>query len=274
MRVGQTLSAVSVILATLGCAPPGPKVQAEKTDAYRSLVQVGPPVNAAISYLHAGDPTATRLILVHGTPGSAQAWTDYVVQPPEGVEVIALDRPGFGRSGPNQAVTSLALQAAAVAGLLPTDGRRAVLVGHSLGGAVIARVAIDHPAQVSALVFVAASLDPAQEKLHPVQPLAAAWPLRVLLPRALRNSNDELMVFKSELEALALHLGQIRVPYIIVHGTEDDLVPVANVPFMQARLSGSVCNKTILLPGLNHFLPWNSESVLRDAIQWALHAPC
>ncbi len=274
MSIGRTLSAVTVILATVGCAPPGPKVQAAQTEHLRQTIHVGPPVDADISYLRAGVAGGQRLILVHGTPGSAQAWTDYLVNPPAGMEVIALDRPGFGRSGPEGSVTSLVAQAQAVVALLPRDGSRAVLLGHSLGGAVIARVAADHPQQVSALVLLAASLDPEQEKIHPMQPIVATWPLRAMLPRALRNSNEELLVLKAELQQLATVLARVQAPFIIVHGTEDDLVPVANVPFMQARFSAARCSKTVLLPGLNHFLPWNSERVVRDAIQWAASVDC
>lgn len=272
MNKTRTLSGIAVILATVGCAPPGHKQPAELTEPMRQQVFVGPPVNANVSYMHSGNVQGTRIIMVHGTPGSGQAWTDYLVNPPAGAEVVALDRPGFGRSEPQGSVTSLVAQAAAVAALLPSDGRQAVLLGHSLGGAVIAQVAYEHPDKVSALVFIASSLDPAQEKIHPMQPVGASWPIRTLLPRAIRNSNEELMVFKQELEQLEPHLKALTAPYIIVHGTEDDLVPFANVAFMQKHLSAARCSKTVVLPGLNHFLPWNSEPAVRDAMDWALHA--
>jgi pimeloyl-ACP methyl ester carboxylesterase len=274
MTLGHTLSAIAVVMTTVGCAPPGPKLSALQTEALRQTMYVGPPVNANISYLRAGDAKGTRVILVHGTPGSALGWTDYLLDPPPGIEIIALDRPGFGRSEPEHAVTNLAAQAAAVAALLPTDGRSVVLLGHSLGGAVVTRVAADHPARVLALVLLATSLDPAQEKIHPAQHVAQIWPLRVLLPRALRNSNDELMVFKAQLEQLAPFLHQVKAATVIVHGTRDTLVPVANVHYMQTHLTGLRCSKTVLLPDLDHFLPWNSPSIVREAIAWASAAPC
>jgi pimeloyl-ACP methyl ester carboxylesterase len=212
--------------------------------------------------------------MVHGTPGSATAWSDYLLSPPSGTEVVALDRPGFGRSGPAGVMTSLADQAAVVLAMIPTDGRPVLLLGHSLGGAVVARVAADHPERVSALVLLAASLDPALESIHPLQ-IVGAWPLvKALLPRSLRNANAELMALKPELEALAAALPRITAKVVIVHGTQDDLVPVANVPFMQSRLAGARCVKTVLLEGQNHFLPWNSETVVRDAIRVALDPSC
>ena len=273
-RIGRTWSALAVVLTTLGCAPPGSRLPADHTAALRKTVHVGPPLAADISYLAAGDPQGMRVILVHGTPGSAEGWADYLLEPPPGLEVLALDRPGFGRSGPEGAVTSLAAQAAAVAALLPADGRPAVLLGHSLCGPIVARVAVDHPDRVAALVLLAASLDPALEETHPMQPLGTWWPVRTLLPRAIRNANAELMALRPELVQLAGMLAQVTAPVIIVHGTADDLVPVANVAFMQARFSAARCRETVLLKGSNHFLPWNAEAAVRSAIGWAAGQPC
>ena len=52
----------------------------------------------------------------------------------------------------------------------------------------------------------------------------------------------------------------------------DDLVPVANVGFIQARLSGARWVKTLLLEGRNHFLPWNSADAVRQGIAMAAAA--
>jgi pimeloyl-ACP methyl ester carboxylesterase len=271
---GRLWSALSVALAAIGCAPPGPRTSEAATDAMRERIAVAAPLNVAVSFLRAGDGTGPRVILVHGTPGTASSWADYLLSPPAGMEVVALDRPGFGQSGPDAAMPGLAEQAAAVFALLPTDGRKVVLLGHSLGGPIVARVAADHPERVHALVLLAASLDPALEEIHPMQHVGAWAPLRGMLPRAIRNANSELMALEPELIALAALLPRITAKVVIVHGTKDDLVPVANVPFMQTHLSGARCVKTVLLDGRNHFLPWNSEAEVREAIRVALEPTC
>ena len=97
---GPAWSAAAVALATLGCTVPGPKAQEQATQALRRSFVAGAPLNAQVSALVAGDPHGARLILVHGTPGSATGWNDYLLDPPPGMEVVALDRPGFGDSGP------------------------------------------------------------------------------------------------------------------------------------------------------------------------------
>ena len=271
---GHFWSALGVALAAVGCAPPGPRAASSLVEAMRTPVAVKAPLDLTLSVLRSGDTTGPRVILVHGTPGTAASWADYLLAPPPGVEVLAIDRPGFGLSGPAHALPKLADQAAAVRALLPADGRPVVLLGHSLGGPVVARVAADEPQRIAGVVLLAASLSPELETIHPMQHVGA-WPLvRSLLPRAIRNANAELMALKPELEALALDLPRITAPVVIVHGTADDLVPVANVPFMQARLTRARCVKTVLLPGRNHFLPWNAEPEVRDAIRVALEAAC
>lgn len=271
---GPLWSALSVVLASTGCAPPGPRTAESATEALRFDLQVGAPLHASVSYLRAGDAKGPRLVLVHGTPGSATGWADYLVDPPAGLDVIAIDRPGFGRSSPDGAVTGLEAQAAAVAALLPADGRPVVLLGHSLGGPIVAWLAATQARQVTAIVLLAASLDPAQESIHPMQRVGAWAPVQGLLPRAIRNANAELMALKPELEALMPLLPRITAKVVIVHGTKDDLVPVANVSYMQAHLTGARCVNTVLLEGRNHFLPWNSADVVRAAVNQALAEPC
>jgi pimeloyl-ACP methyl ester carboxylesterase len=271
-------TAVGVALTALGCAPPGPVAAESATHAMRHSLDVGPPLSARISYLRNGDASGPRLILVHGTPGSASGWADYLLKPPAGMEAVALDRPGFGASGPSGAVTGLAEQAAAVIALLPSDGRPVVLLGHSLGGPIVAfvaaRLADESSPQLRGVVLLAGSLDPAQEEVHPMQHVGAWAPVRFFLPRTIRNANAELMALKSELLLLQTQLGRINTKVVIVHGTLDDLVPVANVPFMQTHITGARCLQTMVLEGRNHFLPWNSEDRVRQAIAAALEPTC
>jgi pimeloyl-ACP methyl ester carboxylesterase len=265
-------SAFTVAWRTVASAPAGLSGRpADLRELRRTVVSAA---GVPTSHLAAGDPTGVRLLLVHGTPGSALGWADYLLQPPAGFDVTAVDRPGFGESGPAAAVTSLAAQAAAVAALLPRDGRPAVVLGHTLGGAVAARVAAEHPDRVDALVLLAAALDPALERVHPLQRVGQWPPVRALLPRALRNANAELLALKAELASLTGLLGRIRCPVFIVHGTADDLVPPANVAYAQRHLRGAAQVTTRLLPGHDHFLPWNAPLELRRVIVAAGCAAC
>ena len=276
---GPPLStALGVALAAVGCAPPGPQAPLSATEDMRSSMVVGNPPGARISFLRAGNPAGPCVVLVHGTPGSATGWADYLTAPPAGADVVAPDRPGFGASAPSGAVPSLAAQAAAVMALLPTDRRPVVLLGHSLGAPIVAwaaaQLAAEQPERSVAIVMLAGSLDPAQESIHALQHFGAWTPVQWLLPRVIRNANAELMALKPELEALGTILPSVKAKVVIVHGTADDLVPVANVAYMQERFSGARCITTVLLEGQNHFLPWNSEGAVREALRVALERSC
>ena len=258
---------LALALPLLGCGTPdtpGPD------DVTRSGIERGsyrvPGSPLRVSFLRKGDPAGRRVIFVHGTPGSAQGWARLLARPPAGVDLIAVDRPGFGATIPPGPVASLADQAAALAPLLTEQGGDwPILVGHSLGGPIIAQAALDHPGRVGGLLILAGSFDPALEHVYAVQRLAE-WPgLRAALPQALRNANVELMALKPQLETLAPRLQQLRCRVAVVHGTKDAQVPYANVRFLQLRVAGARLSVRTL-PGVNHFLPWNSQTIVEATI--------
>ncbi|MGF1454382.1 MAG: alpha/beta fold hydrolase [Alphaproteobacteria bacterium] len=266
------LHAAALVVTLPSCVPGPDMAEEERQTLERRSVSVPalPPATSdpvTISYLEGGTAGAPRVIYVHGTPGEAMGWADYL-GPDAPFEAIALDRPGFGESGPDtQAVTSLAAQAAALLPLLKAvDGIKPILVGHSLGGPIVARAAIDYPDRVGGLVIAAGSLDPDLEKINPMQWVGEWIIIRSLLPRAIRNANRELLALEPELRILAGALDRIIQPTVIVHGTRDDLVPYANVAFMEKTLTGATPLEIVTLEGINHFLPWNAKPVLDDAV--------
>ncbi len=220
----------------------------------------------SLSYLESGEPKGRLVVFVHGSPGNARGWADYLLHVPAGFHYIAVDRPGFGKSGPDEAVVTLHEQAKAVAALVRLQhAGRAILVGHSLGGPIVVETAVDTPELVSALVILAGSVDPAQENVPFAQYLGDTWPLRAMLPRAMRNANREIIYLKGELERLALHMGEVHVPVVDVHGMDDDLVPFANTSFLKAHLVAARFSLDAM-PGQNHFLPWNAKAHVLAAI--------
>lgn len=267
MRIHPSLLAILPAAVLTACnGPPGPRTPGPQIAALHRSSYTVPGADYRLSYLVGGPAGGPRIVLIHGTPGDATGWADFITQPPSGFSAIAIDRPGFGQSGPDEAVPSLSAQAAAIAPLLETrDGRRPILVGHSLGGPLAVRIALDNPGRVGGLVIVAGALDPGQEKIHWAQPIGAGWFGRLLLPRALRNANTELMALKPQLVAMQADLGRLGCPVIIVHGTRDDLVPYANVGFMSARMTGAQL-AVDKIADANHFIPWEHPDRIRRAI--------
>ena len=93
-------------------------------------------------------------MLLHGQPGSASDWQLVTDRLPEPLDVVALDRPGYGTS--RQPAGGFGYGARAVLAELDARGiERTVLVGHSYGGGVALAVAQQAPERVEALVLLA-----------------------------------------------------------------------------------------------------------------------
>ena len=94
----------------------------------------------------AGPETGAPAVLIHGYGGDLNNWL-FNLEPLAAVRpVIALDLPGHGGSSKavgDGALTGLANTVAGVMNSLGIDA--AHLVGHSLGGAIALRLALDHP---------------------------------------------------------------------------------------------------------------------------------
>lgn len=94
------------------------------------------------------------LVAVHGNFASARWWTDLINDPPAGWRVVAPDLPGFAGTE-NIAEVSIPAYAQWLSGWLKEHSiLRPVMLGHSLGGAVVMELARQHPEQVSGLILV------------------------------------------------------------------------------------------------------------------------
>ena len=94
------------------------------------------------------------VVLLHGQPGSGADWQQVADRLPDGLGVLAPDRPGYGAS-PHRAGGFAAGARAVVAEMDAQGIDRAVLVGHSYGGGVALATARLAPARVEALVLLA-----------------------------------------------------------------------------------------------------------------------
>ncbi len=112
-----------------------------------------------INYLAVGDNNLPLVIFVHGSPGSLSAFIDFMADTNllSRAQLISVDRPGFGYSNFGYAEPSLEKQSADLKPILEQhkNHRPIILVGHSLGGPVIARMAMDYPELIDGLVLVA-----------------------------------------------------------------------------------------------------------------------
>lgn len=95
-----------------------------------------------------------QVVLLHGQPGAGADWQQVTGLLPAGLEVLALDRPGYGASR-RQPGGFLANARAILAELDARGIGRAVLAGHSYGGGAALATAWLAPERVEALVLLA-----------------------------------------------------------------------------------------------------------------------
>lgn len=223
------------------------------------------------------DSSKPLIVFVHGSPGSADAFLSYLADTALSrlAGMISIDRPGFGYTkGFGRAEGSLGRQAAAVEAVVQrlAPGKKVVLVGHSLGGPVIARFAMDYPEKTAGLVMVAASIDPDLEE-HPWwQGAVDAPPLRWLTPKSLWTSNREIKLLEAELRQILPRWADIRCPVTMVHAKDDRLVPFANVAFAKRMLVNCPRYSEVILEKGDHFILWSRQDVMRGAMVEMLDA--
>lgn len=109
-------------------------------------------LGTSLSYLHAGDPAAPTVLLLHGFPNSSRGFRDVIPTLAAHAEVIAPDLPGFGASDLLPS-TSFAAFAEVIAELLDhlSAGPRYVYV-HDFGAPVGLTIAMERPDLVLGLI--------------------------------------------------------------------------------------------------------------------------
>ncbi len=125
----------------------------------------GPPIAPLSVAVDGGQLAAVRLgsggagsapvIAVHGITSSSRAWLPVARALAGRVALVAPDLRGRGASHTLPPPYGTAAYVADLVALLDRlESARAVLVGHSLGAYIVARLAVEHPDRVSALVLV------------------------------------------------------------------------------------------------------------------------
>ncbi len=224
-----------------------------------------------INYLHAGDENLPLIVFVHGSPGSLSAFIHFMDDSVllKHAQLVSVDRAGFGESNFGYAEKSIQKQAQYLKPILDKykNNKPIILVGHSLGGPVIARMAMDYPGLVDGLVIVAGSIDP---DLEPNEtwfraPLATPF-LNWILPRSFRASNFEIYKLKPELQEMLPLWTKITCPVVVIQGNKDDLVSPKNADFAKKMLTNASSLDFIIREDMSHFVPWQHPELIREGI--------
>ncbi len=221
------------------------------------------------------------LLMINGLGGNVEMWGPAEAALASGSRLIMFDGPGMGRSGTPFLPLNMPALARVVTSVLDDLGYdRVDLLGYSMGGAIAQQVAKDWPDRVRrlALVSTACGWGSVPGALSALSVIAMpmryysrwiyAYTNRLMgeseLPNAdlLAQAEARLryppsllgytyLVWAGATWSSLPWLASVECPTLVVSGTEDRLVPVAN----SVQLAGLLPNSRLqLVPGEAHFL--------------------
>jgi len=226
---------------------------------------------------------AHTLVLVHGAGGNRLHWPGELRRLP-GATVYTLDLPGHGRSGERGRDTVEGYAEAVVEFLDRLGIERAVVVGHSMGGAIALTLALGSPDRVAGLVLVASGarlrVAPAiLEGMHsdfegsvglityfawaPEAPPA----LTEVGRRALLEIGPEVLFGDlaacDRFDAMG-RLREIGVPTLVTVGTLDQLTPPKYARFLAEHIPNA---QLVLIEGAGHMVMLERPAEMAGAVQ-------
>lgn len=224
-----------------------------------------------LHYAHVGETNKPLVVFIHGSPGAWNAFSHFMKSPQllEKAQLVSVDRPGYGKSGFGAWESSLITQVQLIHKTFShaSDAQPILVAGHSYGGPIAARLAMEYPDKVSGLIMVAPSIDPDLEKHQWYQRAAKSWFIRWALPKDLRVANEEIWPLRNELQKQAGLWQNIQCPVTVLQGTEDRLVPAGNANYAQKKLQHLQPPPNIfLLEGVDHFIPWSHPEIMGETI--------
>jgi 3-oxoadipate enol-lactonase len=215
------------------------------------------------------------MLLLMGMSGSHSHWGPEFLDllEGEGFELILYDHRGIGDSDPSPDIYSIADLADDAASVLDAIGiEQAHVLGLSMGGMVAQELALRHPEKVRTLTLAGTTPGGSRSEQTPQatverfgsaitsgseeEVLRAAWDLNVSAPfaadlarwEAFRMMSGETRVPRKvvldQLQAITGHdtldrLEQVSAPTLVLHGTDDQMLPAANARLIAARIPGA-----------------------------------
>lgn len=200
---------------------------------------------------------------MHGAGANHLVWGLQVHALADVARAVALDLPGHGRSTP-PGRNSIEAYRDVVLGLLDALGfERAVIVGHSMGGAIAQTLALSHPDRVAGLGLVGtgarlrvlpAILDGVLDHLAATARLVIEYSYAPGMdPEFLRRAEEEFCecpatIIYGDFWAcnqfdVMLRLAEIRAPTLVVCGREDQMTP----PKYSVYLTKNIPNASLVL---------------------------
>jgi pimeloyl-ACP methyl ester carboxylesterase len=224
-------------------------------------------------------------VFVHGAGGTAAGWDLQRLAFPA---AVAVDLPGHRGEGPGR--ERVEDYTAWLRGEVHEHGwSPAVLVGHSLGGAIALTYALAHPEDLLGIVLVgtgarlrvpAAILDGLLvDYAGTVERVVALCLAPAADPRLARRLREAMLAVPAEVTRgdfqacdrfdVMSRLGEIRVPALVIGGRDDRMTPPKYSEYLHAHLPGS---RMVWVEGAGHMVHAERSRQVNEAIREFLTA--
>jgi pimeloyl-ACP methyl ester carboxylesterase len=223
-----------------------------------------------LHYTQVGTDTSKPLaIFIHGSPGSSSNFIHFGKDTTllKKYNVLLIDRPGFGYSDFGNSEPSLEKQATQLSiAIKQFNFRNKVLVGHSLGGPLICRMAMDDSSIANGLLIVAGSVSPELEPTENWRKFMDRKVMQWLMPKSFVVSNQEIMPAKGELIKMTPMWGKITNDVKIIQGLKDNLVPSGNEDYAEKMLVNAKSVEVFRYEDEDHFIPFSKPELVTSAL--------
>ena len=205
-----------------------------------------------------------RVVVFPGAPSRKYLFDRFLPAAPEGLEVVVLMRPGYGR-GATRPYTDFDDQVAAAAPFL-ADGRKVVMLGVSYGGELALKTAMERTDKVVGAVAVAMLVTEPRSYVQPFADLGGAFGVRHVLPRHLHVARADLAGSRPQIGPLLAQLKRYRRPVRILHGDADHLVPLSDAHVLRNHFAPDADVAVEVVRGGSHFLELQAPERLYRAV--------
>lgn len=212
-----------------------------------------------------------KVIIVTGAPSWSDNWADFLTLAAPDREIVVVDRPGFGKSGPKTCISDIRIQAAALAPLLKAPfGQKILLVGHSYGAAIATLMAAANPGKVAGLVLLSGYYGEFGATSRRLVKLGA--PLLRIIPRDLRHAILEVTGQVPQLGYFKDALSRLRAPVHVIHGSRDDYAPIEAAEKLVKEVRTKRPVRFERLEGCDHFPQDTQPQGLMQALERCIPA--
>jgi pimeloyl-ACP methyl ester carboxylesterase len=222
-----------------------------------------------LHYAVCGSDSLPTLVFIHGSPGSWMNYMKYMWDTAmrKKFRIVSIDRPGFGYSDFGKAL-HLQDQCNIILPVLKhlKNDHPLFLVGHSMGGPVVVKLAAEAPVLFKTVVIVAGAIDINQEAKETWRKIMNVRPLYWCMPGAFAPSNTELLYLKKDLLPLQNDFKKITCNILFVHGDADTWVPIQNIAFGKKMMVNAASISADTLHGADHQVPWKRMDELKEIL--------